>query len=257
MSTTEIRRCVGGRGWVLSWQPCTSFGSHLPDCDRDTCRGCLPRPATHGWLCETCHTRLSGWLAPGRYTHDGLIEPAMDRDGRPMSSLIWAWAWLGINLGAPITVACRDDSDRGGGSGDLPSAVVDRRVSVRRRMEDYIYLHEERARRDVLHERLADAPVFDFLDGVALLYRYLSRIISDEAFAADMFAEVCESMTDAHMICPWRGQDTHVPVPCPNCERKTVSRHAGDDYLTCSTCRTVILRSRFDQWTAMLGGDVA
>jgi 5-methylcytosine-specific restriction endonuclease McrA len=45
---------------------------------RHECRGCLPRPAEHGSLCEQCHIRLTGWL-------DGAtrIETRIPRPGDP------------------------------------------------------------------------------------------------------------------------------------------------------------------------------
>lgn len=38
---------------------CVRPRRHLPDCADTDCRGCAPRHAHHGTLCDPCHRRLS------------------------------------------------------------------------------------------------------------------------------------------------------------------------------------------------------
>lgn len=59
--TGSIRYCARG---------CITPRRHATDCpDRDTCDGCLPRPAEHGALCHPCHTRLDNLIKaiPGQH----------------------------------------------------------------------------------------------------------------------------------------------------------------------------------------------
>jgi len=42
---------------------CAIRGRHLPGCDVDDCRGCLPRLATEGLICDACMARPERWLA--------------------------------------------------------------------------------------------------------------------------------------------------------------------------------------------------
>lgn len=48
--------------------PCRRRDQHYASCDNDACRGCVPRSATHGYLCSVCYRRLVdalgrlGWL---------------------------------------------------------------------------------------------------------------------------------------------------------------------------------------------------
>lgn len=81
----------------LKW-PCVQIGAHLPYCtgtakhDRtNTCEGCQPRPANHGLLCTTCHTRLDKALIKWP-TFAGIIANldraiAADTGGRSSSVL--------------------------------------------------------------------------------------------------------------------------------------------------------------------------
>ena len=41
---------------------CINWRRHIDDCEDETCRGCEPREAEHGTLCETCHVDLVGIL---------------------------------------------------------------------------------------------------------------------------------------------------------------------------------------------------
>ncbi len=59
---------------------CIDARRHLEDCPREGCRGCAPRPATHGLLCESCHADL--WLilsdAPRQVSELAAnVEPSM------------------------------------------------------------------------------------------------------------------------------------------------------------------------------------
>ena len=43
---------------------CTVRGQHKPTCtDRETCKGCIPRTASHGTLCDWCFQRLTADVA--------------------------------------------------------------------------------------------------------------------------------------------------------------------------------------------------
>jgi ribosomal protein S27E len=107
---------------------CILWRKHLRSCTQDGCRGCEPRRAEHGRLCDQCHIRLTGWLSgsiqtssytPDRkdplywkvtkltrtsWTHGrGLLAwhtgtVTVRRWAPSVGSLAWGYAWVGRDL---------------------------------------------------------------------------------------------------------------------------------------------------------------
>ena len=62
---------------------CTIARQHVTACEDDDCRGCKPREAHHGLLCNGCHARLVDMLDNAPKQHRlllAMIEPAVAPD---------------------------------------------------------------------------------------------------------------------------------------------------------------------------------
>jgi hypothetical protein len=64
---SETNPCASG---------CRTRDAHRAECGDDTCRGCLPRPATRGVLCDPCWMHLAADLAAVPDLMDHLAETA-------------------------------------------------------------------------------------------------------------------------------------------------------------------------------------
>lgn len=65
---------------------CTLTGQHVTDCPRLTCRGCLPRPADVGWLCQWHYNRLETAVGTFNAFRDWLNEADdADAHGKPLT----------------------------------------------------------------------------------------------------------------------------------------------------------------------------
>lgn len=268
----EIRYCVGGRwaGNAETVDPCVIFYQHREECENlrtearvlvsyagateadltpeqakaHHCRGCLPREAVSGWLCEHCHRHLAQWLANGE-----------------TNSLLFAWRWLRTQYAPVQSSAGRQDWERSGSRDDLPSALREAVLDCRRLMEDRVYIAEERAWQTLTPEQpMADLPPFDLVEGVAFLRNHMLGIEDHRDLVGPLFVRVQDSMVDAHRLAPWRATATKIrgedgPIPCPHCERKTLSIFGGDAFVTCRSCHSTIHDGRFGIWTEMLEGE--
>lgn len=271
MTVKTLRYCVGGRwaGNAEHTDPCTTRFQHLAECDEMrtagrialapagatqdvldpgqklalNCRGCLPREAESGWLCEHCHRYLDQWLADGKE-----------------NSLLYAWRYLRTRYAPVQSSSAHQDWERSGTREDLPSALREAVLDCRRLMEDRVFIGEERARQVLTlpaEKPIADLPPFSMAEGVAFLRNHLLRIEDNRDLVAWLFVRVQDSMVDAHRLAPWRATATKVrgadgPIPCPHCERKTLMMYGGDSFVTCASCHMTIHRERFDQWSAMI-----
>lgn len=265
--TETIRYCVGGR-WAGpdadTTLTCCLRGRHAEDCQHARteaqklmnlqnwtpesfspeqravmeCRGCLPRFATEGHLCGTCHRYLEQWLG----------------NGTP-NSILWVHGHLTSELARRGSSAAREDWQRGSADG-VASVIREGIFDCRRLIEDRVYIAEERLRQ-ALHKPLADAGPFVLAESVAFLRNHILRIEDDPLLVAELYRKMQDSMVTAHSLAPWRATATKVrstdgPIPCPHCERKSLVMFGGDSFITCRFCGTTIHRERFDQWTALI-----
>ena len=246
---TTHRSCARG---------CTRFGMHLAACeDRETCRGCMPRDAVHGWLCDSCHNDLERWLGGGT---DGAHA---------------VWVWLGQCLGG-IQSTPTDTDHRGGGDNTEPLrlAIYD----TRRMLSDRIFIDGERLR-EVLNMPQPKGR-FDIGKEAAWLYARLDRIEADEEFVVWMFGDEVMSvddpcgrglvgvMTRAGIVAPWKAKPLWLPAPCPECDRRSLfmygtaadpaSRTAGNDSIGCTTrgCGVSITPEWYGVWVKTLAEEV-
>ena len=238
MMMITTRTCVGGR----PGRPCVIFGQHATDCHDETCRGCLPRPGTQGWLCDTCDTHLRQWLA---------VTKTPEGEWRP-NSLLWVHGWLGLaqsvrRKAAPQfdhIVTCRDD---------LPSPVSEAIMDCRRRIEAIVAAAEEWAREKLDGVSAADLGRVDLVESVAYLARRVVSIEDSRSLVGALYDDTQDVMIEAHSLAPWRAERKRIAgIPCPGCERVTMTLFGGDDFVTCTTCQTVVASRRFDIWTEML-----
>lgn len=257
MST--IRYCVGG-----PWERiCTQFGQHGDDCpdaaktpdQPRTCRGCYPRLATQGHLCDTCDTYLRQWL-------DVTSHTPRTPDGKPATrshvpdckradcpgcewrtgSVLWVHWWLGLAQSARITRAPRWDTGRGE-KDDLPSPLSEAILDCRSLLVDRVYIAEERLR----------GRAGEFQRGVEHLARSVLRIEDDPDLCHHVYERLQDSVTTAHRLAPWRAQAERLQgIACPHCERMSLVIEGGEDFATCRSCRCTVVSRRFDQWVAML-----
>lgn len=235
MRTTAIRYCVGGP----IDRPCLSFGAHAEGCESDQCRGCQPRQATQGYLCDSCDTYLRQWL------------DCTSRDEYRPNSVLWVHWWLG--LAQSVRSQRSRWTDRVQSSrDDLPSPLSEAILDCRRLLDDRLYIAEERLR-EVLGQSPESMPPYRTDTTTAFLSRHVIQIEDDPDLCRLVWDRLQDSMVTAHRLAPWRAAVERLHgIPCPRCERATLAIYGGDDFATCQTCRSVTASRRFDQWVAML-----
>lgn len=230
-----IRYCVGGK----PDRPCTAFGYHLEDCDDERCKGCAPKLATQGHLCDTCDTYLRQWL------------DATSTDEYQPNSILWVHWWLGLAQTARIARSPWGDKIRSG-KDDLPSPLSEAILDCRQLLEDRIYIAEERLRQH-LGQRLSEMPTFRMADSVAYLSRMVLRIEDDPDLCRHVYERLQDSMINAHLLAPWRATAQRIDgIACPHCQRVALRIFGGDDFATCTSCGNTVVSRRFDQWVALL-----
>lgn len=207
------------------------YREHLSDCeDRETCGGCLPRRATHGLLCHTCHRRFELMLTDA---------PVVYR-------------WLTGNL----TAATGRDPDLSMWDGDRPELGSDQPLPISAAVFDL---------RQLLADRLS-AWVDDFAEDVDVEKPARSTVEADATFLlrwinslelcdwiGDWWVELAETMSDAHALAPWRPSLRRVPhVPCPGCEETNLVIFGGESDITCQSCRIMMTEDQFGLWERVL-----
>lgn len=259
---------------------CIKLGRHVTDCeDRDACRGCFPRPAEFGSLCESCHLRLAQLLqqAPGQHSLlMSTLLPASNLDLTAHTEARIPDGWRTSDAqsqirahasgstsspqeGEPLRLACLDVAQE---LADLLSTWVERLV-------DEHDLHGP-ARLSTSAEGRGEpnwkwSPmVGDFIDAgtparftVPSASRWLLAQIGTlnrmPGIADDM--EVAfDIMARAHALAPWREQSKRLRgLPCPDCHRVSLQIFGGEDCVRCTTpgCNKVISHGRYLLWARM------
>lgn len=217
---------------------CSMYRRHLDDCEGsqdETCRGCLPRRATHGHLCDTCHRRLELMLTDA---------PTVIR-------------WLTGNMVAGDGAArAKEDHERrsGGERGvtDTPTPVkldvLDQRDLLRDRLTLWV---DDWCEHKGLSGPERHTPEAD----VEFLLMWLPGICRLD-WIGDWWTEMAETMSDAHALAPWRPAMRRVPrVPCPGCAETNLAIFGGESDITCLSCRIVMTEQRFGLWERVLRED--
>ncbi|WP_346007448.1 hypothetical protein [Janibacter terrae] len=275
---TPLTPCVRG---------CTQARQHVTDCeDRDTCDGCLPRPAEHGHLCHSCHRRLVQWLAdvPAQVHLLRLVTGKASPNSLPDI----------VETNAKIVTTWRTDSGQGYPSGlyakGTPHAVAEGEpvrlaaIDVAQELEDWISIQIEELverydaagpeRALTTHERLngrhgrmrlgmrnterpeyvwtPPPPRYVLAPGARWLLAQVGRFEYDPGIG-DLYGELGEMMSRAHALAPWR-QETAVldGIECPECHRMGLVRYGGDDFVSCTMCPAHIEEDRYWAWVRIL-----
>lgn len=216
---SETRACIRG---------CSIYRQHSTECeDRDRCRGCLPRRADIGLLCNPCHRRFELMLTDA---------PTVVR-------------WLTGNIGAGQGQAM-DEIGQGkvkqhrkgeGSPAPLKVAIFDVRQLLLDRLTIWVDHHCEDAGVAGPAEHTVEA------DSEHLL-RWLPSIAFWD-IVGDWWEELAEVYIDAHALAPWRPTARRVPgIPCPECAETNLMIFGGESDVTCASCRTLIREEHFALW---------
>jgi hypothetical protein len=206
---------------------CRMARRHLDSCADDHCRGCLPRPATHGLLCDGDHRRLertlyeiprvlvllAGHKAPGQRAPSG--DVIRRTKGDPPAPLALDVLDLERRLGDIVTEWARDHADRNG-----------------------------------LHVTRGGDPT-PIPDPVAYLTRHLASVECGSGIADQMY-DLHDAMRQAHTLVPWRPETTYLGAPCPECHCQALVMVGGDDWVTCRECHATIPEDRYGLWSRVI-----
>jgi hypothetical protein len=196
---------------------CLLYGLHTPDCpDTETCDGCLPRPAEIGHYCQKCAFQL-------RDTIDAL--PALIYDVRTMP---------GGQL-APFDKTNNGDSTRKATKVDQMSLspALDTSDEAARWLHSWATdLADMLAERGPFQYRRDGIPEPDPLREARYLTSRLAQLCAHP---------VVNDITDEakklkHRLTRDAGTDRadqRITKVCPHCERRTLMRPNGEDYVIC------------------------
>ena len=211
----------GDTWWLEHWQDC---------------RGCMPRPATYGVLCEPDHNRMVTWLTGHR-------------------GLVWVHGWLGQNVARGGTSAARQDWQRPGGKDGPPLPIRETIHDLRTKLSDRLFEADEQVRDEF--DRPARDTRFTVESACAFLHAWLTKIEDVEHLALRIFELFDEVMRDARKSCPWDDRPTPIRgIACPYCELMSLARYPGDENVTCRQCWASIPPERYEIWTRMCAAEV-
>lgn len=259
---------------------CTRFGRHATDCeDRDTCRGCFPRPAEFGSLCEPCHLRLAAMIQQAPAQRDLLLSvvtpsasPSLTAqtvaripdgwrtdDSHSRARMHAASTPSSPQEGEPLRLACLDLAQA---IADTLSAWVERIVDeteargpVRQQSND-ARIDPRKRTALVKGERAGyrwTEPAARFEVHTASRW-LLAQLATLERLAGigDDFEAFAEEMSRAHAAAPWREESKRLRgIPCPECRRVSLRIFGGEDHVVCTTCKTEISHGRYLIWARM------
>ena len=242
---------------------CTLARQHQTVCpDQNTCKGCTPRPATHGLLCKNCHDQLIGWLtdAPGQWlllatTAEPSMAHAMkgdadsvhsSEDGAPtplniaaaatmtdLTDILSSWVEMLTdqhNMAGPFALMTRNGIENPQGRQLNPRWSFYAGESVWCDPSRHFEIHAACKWLLVQVERIETCP------GIG-----------------DLCEELGEVMAAAHRLEPWHEQVVRVKgIECPECHKMALTQHGGSEYVTCERCNAQISPGRYAIWTRML-----
>jgi len=218
---------------------CRSFGNHMPACtctnecpEHDGhCKGCLPRTASLGYLCQPCIDRTSQALrtipesaAYAASRTDGKLSPGSTntdttRRGTqahaPSLSPAWDTAESAFQWALLTAMACADANHHKGPFKYRTDGVPAKNLTA---LITYIVANLEWYAHDIPEE------------------------IHDEATA---LAKGLERVTGRDILIH------RIKTPCPSCDRRTLIREDGLDRVECKNrdCGRIWLEGEFD-WMA-------
>jgi hypothetical protein len=238
---------------------CTLWRKHLRSCPEDGCRGCEPRRAEHGRLCDQCHIRLTGWLAGDEHA----------------GSLAWSYGWIAADL----------EPGQDGGYGTIrrgkqaPPAALATHVYVLRQdickhlgewlrhVTGEFNLHgpewwnhrvehrsdDESSWRSWLPQNQAEVH-----QAAKYLLTWLDRIETVPDLAKMIYAEADKLVGRVAGLAPWEAKWKRYPgLECPSCKQESLGRFEGNEHLTCGRCGEIVTRARYDRWSALITSEKA
>jgi hypothetical protein len=212
---------------------CSILRRHLVECPDPKCRGCLPRRAERGRLCQTCHRRFELMLTDA---------PTVYR-------------WLTGNMVAGQEASrAKEDHERRRGGGErgitetpvpIKLAVMDVRDLLADQLTEWVY--------EWCELKSLTGPLRHTVDAdVAFLLTWLYGLESVE-WIADWWESLAQTMSDAHALAPWRPVMRRVPgVPCPGCAETNLVIFGGETDITCMSCKIMLTEQRFELWERVL-----
>lgn len=211
---------------------CSIYRRHLDECEGindETCQGCLPRPARHGRLCDTCYRRLELMLTDA---------PTVVR-------------WLSGNMAAGASAArAKQDHERVTRDGtDVPTPLKLELLDLRDLLVDRLTLWVDDW---CEHKGLAGPGHHSPETDARYLLTWLPGVAGLE-WIGDWWEEMAETLRDAHNLAPWRPAMRRIPrVPCPGCGENTLVIFGGEVDVTCLSCRIMMTEDRFELWERVL-----
>lgn len=266
---------------------CTRARQHVTDCgDRDACDGCLPRGAVHGRLCIPCHQRLVQWIedAPAQVRLLQLVTGKGSPNSVPdivetNAKIVTQWRTSSASA-YPSGLYAKGSTAAFAESEPVRLAAID----VAREIEDWFSIQIENVVRDYeaagparaltanerengRHGRYrvafagSDDPEYVWIDpperyvlasGARWLYAQVGRF-EQRPEIGDLWGELCEVMSRAHSIAPWRKEVAVLDgIECPGCHRMGLVRFGGDDFVTCTRCNEHMSEDRYWIWVRIL-----
>jgi hypothetical protein len=252
------------------------------------CRGCLPREAEFGRLCNGCHQRLLNMLHTAPAQHRlllAVVEPSSQQSLAAQPKRPWPDTWRTDSEGPhyrhpPSPVAASegclplrvDAFDTARQIADTLSAWVEMLVNqhelhgpvdLRTGAEDAGGRHGRwrESRWPLRRDDPDDLPVpvwqdpplrFEISSASRWLIAQLERLESSPGIR-DLWGELADVMVQAHALAPWREQAAALKgIECPECHRNTLRLFGGDENVTCTTCRASIPWARYAVWVREL-----
>lgn len=214
---------------------CKLYRRHLDECEgaeNETCRGCLPRRANHGLLCDTCHRRLELML------HD--------------APTVYRWLTGNMSSGDQASRMKQDFERCSGGE----KGVIETPVPMKIEVLDL---------RDLLADQLTEwvdewcekhgltGPARHGVEvDVAFLRMWLPGIERLD-WIGDWWETMAETMSLAHALAPWRPVMRRIPkVACPGCAETNLAIYGGESDISCLSCGIMMTEDRFEMWQEVL-----
>lgn len=215
---------------------------HVPGCDGDQCRGCLPALATVGRLCERCHQRADSTLVDIGELYvrlDDALIPALGA-GQKVSGTPERTAPINLDvhdLLAPSRLGTVHD-DWHDQTGQPSVAAV---------LETWARDWAETA---------AQRPPDPDVDTTA---RWLRARLEWAARHHNAIDEFIAEMRNLHgrLITVLHERDPQPElchgVPCRGCDERNLYRRAdGSNDVDCHSCGLIYRKAEYDRWTALL-----
>lgn len=205
---------------------------HLTSCSTPACRGCQPRPATHGALCWPCHRRLELMLTDA---------PALE-----------AWVSVHLPAGSRPKPATQVRIRRTKGEPPLPIDldILDMAEQILASLTGWVGLLVEDT--SLTGPTRHDVPALS-----AYLLVHLGAV-ECQPWIKDAWEEIAFVTDQAHSLAPWRPELRRCKgIPCPECQAPALAIFGGQDDVQCLECRTLIPPERYNLWTRMLADEAA